>query len=386
MKISVRKDILKTLLKKEFKQLFRDKRMLVMLFVTPMIMLILLGYGVNTDVKKIKIAIFDEDRTSESRKFIRIFIASPYFTYYTYLESENEIADLLNKGKVDIFMHIPVRFSKNVKSGKHVDVQIILDGTDSNRAAMIMAYINQITNEFSLDYFTSRIKLLILSRGIGGVRISETIGIQERALFNPELLSRNFYLPGVLGLLISVLTIMLTSMAVVKEKESGTIEQIIVTPLRPVEYIIGKTMPFAIIAFFDLCIIPLMAIIWFNVPFNGNFIFLLISGMIYIISALAVGLYISTVSKTQQEAMLSTFVYFLPAMLFSGFVFPIYAMPEMIRLITYINPMRYFIEIIRGIFLKGVGITVLWPQLIILVFMGVLLLVLSVRRFARRME
>ena len=386
MKISVRKDILKTLLKKEFKQLFRDKRILITLFISPMVMLILQGYGVSTDVKKIKIAIFDEDRTSESRKFTRIFTASPYFTYYTYLESENEITDLLNKGKADIFMHIPVRFSKNVKSGKHVDVQIILDGTDSNRAAMVMAYINQITNEFSLEYFTSRIKLLILSRGIGGVRISETIGIQERALFNPELISRNFFLPGVLILLISVVTIMLTSMAIVKEKESGTIEQIIVSPLRPVEYIIGKIMPFTAIAFFDIIIISLIAILWFNVPFNGSFIFLLISGMLYIISALAVGLFISTVSKTQQEAMLSTFVYFLPAMLFSGFVFPIYAMPKIIQLITYINPIRYGIEIVRGIFLKGIGISMLWPQLIILAFMGIVLLILSIRRVARRME
>jgi ABC-2 type transport system permease protein len=386
MEIPVRKNILKTLLKKEFKQLFRDKRMIFMLFITPMVMLILLGYGVNTDVKKVMTAVLDEDRTSESRKFIRYFTSSEYFTYYAYLESGKEITGLLDKGKVELFMHIPAGFSKNIKSGKPVSVQIIEDGTDSNRAAVIMSYVTQITNEFSLNYFTNRIKMLILSRGIAGIRVSETIGIRERALFNPELTSRNFYLPGVLGLLITVLTIMLTSMAVVKEKESGNIEQIIVSPLKPVEYIIGKVMPFTIIAFFDICIIPLIAIIWFDVPFNGSFIFLLFSGMIYIISALAVGLFISTVSKTQQEAMLSTFVYFLPAMLFSGFVFPIYAMPTSIQLIAYINPLRYFIEIVRGIFLKGVGITVLWPQLIILIFMGIILLSLSVRRFARRME
>ena len=216
--------------------------------------------------------------------------------------------------------------------------------------------------------------------------VSETIGIRERALFNPELLSRNFFLPGVLILMITIVTIMLTSMSIVKEKESGTIEQIIVSPLRPVEYIIGKIMPFSVIAFFDICTISLVAIFWFKVPFNGSFIFLLIAGMLYIISALAVGLFISTVSKTQQEAMLSTFLYFLPAMLFSGFIFPVYAMPKSIQLITYVNPIRYAIEIIRGIFLKGIGIRMLWPQIIVLMSIGTILLMSSIKRVARRME
>ena len=168
--IPVRKDILKTILKKEFKQLFRDKRVLVMLFVTPVIMLTLLGYGANTDVKKISIAVLDEDRTSESRKFIRIFTSSEYFNYYAYLESPKEVSELLDTGKAELFMHIPVSFSRNIKSGKHTDVQIIVDGTDSNRAAVIMSYVTQITNNFSLNYFTKRIRMLILGRDLGGVR------------------------------------------------------------------------------------------------------------------------------------------------------------------------------------------------------------------------
>lgn len=360
--------------------------MMTTLFLSPMIMLFLLGYAVNTDVKNITMAVLDDDKSSESRKFIRKFTASEYFIYSSSLSSEKEIDELLDKGKVDLFLHIPRGFSKRIKSGKDTSVQLILDGTDSNRAAVIMSYVNQITGDFSLDYFKDRIKLLILSRGADSMRMKETIGIQERFLFNPELASRNFFLPGVVGLLISLVTIMLTSMAVVKEKESGTIEQIIVSPLRSVEYIAGKTLPFVIIAFIDICLVTFVGILWFQVPFNGSFIFLLFSGLIYILSTLAIGLFLSTISRTQQQAMLSTFIYFMPSMLFSGFVFPIYAMPEIIQAITYLNPLRYFIVILRGIFLKGVGITVLWPQLIMLLILGISLFTLSVRRFARRME
>ncbi len=386
MRTPIRRNILKSLLVKEFKQVFRDKRMRVTLFLSPLIMLFLLGYAVNTDVKMIKMAILDEDKSAESRRFIEKFISSGYFFYHTDLVSGKEINQLLDKGEAEIFLHIPVGFSKDVKSGKPTSVQLILDGTDSNRASVIVSYATQITNEFSLNYFKDRIKMLVLSRSMDGIKIKENIGIRERALFNPDLVSRNFYLPGVLGLLISVVTIMLTSMAVVKEKESGTIEQIIVSPLRPVEYIAGKTLPFAIIGFTDMFLITFITILIFGVPFNGSFIFLLFCGIVYIISSLSIGLYISTISRTQQQAMLSTFIYFMPAMLFSGFIFPIYSMPMSIQIITYFNPLRYFIIIIRGIFLKGVGITVLWPELFALFLMGIVLFSLSVRRFAKRME
>ncbi len=386
MKTGARKEIFKTLLIKEFKQIFRDRRMVAMLFLPPVLLLFLLGYAVNTDVRSIRMAVLDEDRTAESREFIRIFSSSGYFLYNADLESPGEINGILDRGDADLYLHIPRGFSRKVKSGRNTDVQIIMDGTDSNRAAVINSYISRITGEFSLDYFRERIKMLVLSRNTPGLRFKEPVEVRERALFNPELRSRNFYLPGVLGLLISIITIMLTSMAVVKEKESGTIEQIIVSPLTPLEYIAGKTLPFAIIGFVDICLITVLAITWFGVPFNGSFGFLLLSGLFYILSALAVGLYISTVSKTQQEAMLSSFLFLLPAMLLSGFIFPVYAMPVSVQLITYFNPLRYFMTIIRGIFLKGIGISVLWPQILVLFLISLLLLTLSIRRFARRME
>lgn len=382
----VRKDILKSMVIKEFRQLFRDKRMLMPLFAAPVMMLFVLGYAVNLDVREIRMAVLDENGSSESRDFIRTFTGSGYFLPVAYLESGKELSRLMDSNKVDVFLHIKRDFSGRIKSGKGTEVQLILDGTDSNRAAVITAYVNQIAADFSLEYFRDRVRMLVLSRGAGGMRMKENVTVNERALFNPDLASRNFFLPGVIGLLVALITIMLTSMSIVKERESGTMEQIIVSPIRPLEYIAGKTLPFAIVGFIDIIVVTVIAIAWFGVPFNGSFLFLLFSGLLYILSTLAVGLYISTVSRTQQQAMLSSFIFFLPAILFSGFMFPIYAMPVSIQAVTFLNPMRYFMTIIRGVFLKGVGIGTLWPEMLALLFIGAVLMLLSVRRFARRME
>ncbi len=386
MESPIRMNIIINLLKKEFIQILRDRRTVIILFLQPLIMLFIMGYAVNMDVKKIKIAILDEDKTPGSREFMQKFISSEYFVFYDYLNSSKQMNEYMDKGEIDVFMHIPANFSKNVKSGKKTDIQLIVDGTNSNTASIINAYIEQITSDFSFNYFTDRIRALVLNRDTGGMKLKEVIDLQERVLFNPELKSRNFYLPGLVGLLITLIGIMLTSMTVVKEKEAGTIEQIIVSPLKPIEYIVGKLLPFIIIAFIHICLVTFGAIFWFNVPFRGSFLFLLFSGLVYLLATLPIGLFISTVSRTQQEAMLSSFLYFMPAMLFSGFVFPIYVMPESVQILTYFIPLRYFIKIIRGVFLKGVGFSVLWPEIIILLIFGIVLFTLSVRRFARRME
>jgi ABC-2 type transport system permease protein len=386
MELPIRINIIRSLLKKEFKQILRDRRTMIVLFLQPLIMLFIMGYAVNMDVKKIKIAILDEDKTHESREFLQKFISSEYFVFYDYLNSSKQMNEYMDKGEIDVFMHIPANFSKDIKSGKKTDIQLILDGTNSNTASIINAYIEQITNDFSFKYFKDRIRALVLNRDTGGMKLTEVIDIQERVLFNPELKSRNFYLPGLVGLLITLIGIMLTSMTVVKEKEAGTIEQIIVSPLKSSEYILGKILPFIIIAFIHICLVTFGAIFWFNVPFRGSFVFLLFSGFVYLLATLPIGLFISTVSRTQQEAMLSSFLYFMPAMLFSGFVFPIYVMPVSIQILTYFIPMRYFIKIIRGVFLKGIGFSVLWPEILILMVFAVVLFTLSVRRFARRME
>ncbi len=382
----MRVNILKSFIVKEFRQILRDNRMKMMLFGAPVLMLVIFGYAVNTDVVNIRMAVLDSSRSSESRSFLERFTASGYFVYYTNAESPDMGAAALDRGDVDMFINIPYDFSRNLKKGKQAAVQIIVDGSDSSRSSVILAYISQITNDYSERFLEKSVMLTMRNRGTGTVISAGGVMLNERTLFNPELKSRNFFLPGVLGLLVALITIMMTSMSVVKERESGTIEQIIVSPIKPLEFVTGKTLPFAIVGFVDIVIIAFVTIVWFRVPFNGSFILMLLCGGFYIICTLGVGLYISTISQTQQQAMLSTFLFFIPSIILSGFIFPIYAMPPVFRIITLVNPMRYFIDITRGIFLKGVGVTVLWESILALGFLSVIFLALSVRRVNRRFE
>ncbi|HPJ41866.1 MAG TPA: ABC transporter permease [Spirochaetota bacterium] len=382
----MRVNILKSFIVKEFRQILRDNRMKMMLFGAPVLMLVIFGYAVNTDVVNIRMAVLDSSRSSESRSFLERFTASGYFVYYTNAESPDMGAAALDRGDVDMFINIPYDFSRNLKKGKQAAVQIIVDGSDSSRSSVILAYISQITNDYSERFLEKSVMLTMRNRGTGTVISAGGVMLNERTLFNPELKSRNFFLPGVLGLLVALITIMMTSMSVVKERESGTIEQIIVSPIKPLEFVTGKTLPFAIVGFVDIVVIAFITIVWFRVPFNGSFILMLLCGGFYIICTLGVGLYISTISQTQQQAMLSTFLFFIPSIILSGFIFPIYAMPPVFRIITLVNPMRYFIDITRGIFLKGVGVTVLWESILALGFLSVIFLALSVRRVNRRFE
>ncbi len=383
------------MVKKEFAQALRDPRMRGILFGTPLLMIIVFGYAVNTDVKDIRLAVMDEDKTFMSRGLTEKFTGSGYFSLAAYLHSQNELGPLMDTGEVEAFLHLEKGLSKKVKSGRTSAIQVIIDGSDSNRAAVISAYVNGIAQDFFLEKYFNRVKTAVLLRAsiasavgvdVSGLTMSRGVRVIERTFFNPSLLSRNFFLPGIIGFIISLITIMLTSMSIVKERETGTIEQIIVSPIRPFEFIMGKTVPFAIVGFIDMCLVAAVAIFWFDVPFKGNILFLFFSGLLYILSTLSVGIFISTISRTQQQAMLSFFLFFIPAILFSGFVFPIYAMPAPIQAVTYLDPLMYFIIIIRGVFLKGVGIAVLWKELLALFFIGILLMFLSSRRLRRRLE
>lgn len=382
----MRVNILKSFIAKEFRQILRDNRMKMMLFGAPVLMLVIFGYAVNTDVVNIRMAVLDSSRSSESRSFVEKFTSSGYFLYTAAVESPDNGAELLDRGDVDIFINIPYNFTENLKRGKQSQVQIIVDGSDSSRSSVILAYISQITSDYSGRFLEDKVMISMRNRGTGVAISAGGVVLEERSLFNPELKSRNFFLPGVLGLLVALITIMMTSMSVVKERESGTIEQIIVSPVKPAEFVAGKTVPFAIVGFIDIIVITFVTIVWFRVPFNGSFLLLILCGGFYIICTLGVGLYISTISQTQQQAMLSTFLFFIPSIILSGFIFPIYAMPLFFRLITLINPMRYFIELIRAIFLKGIGVTLIWESMLALGILSVILLALSVRRVNRRFE
>ncbi len=396
MKKIMRFEIIKSFVKKEFKQLLRDMRMRGVLFGAPLMMIIIFGNAVNTDVNDINLAVLDEDKTSMSREVMERFTGSDYFLIHSYLASESEIEPAVSSRDVDAVLRFKTGFSKTVKDGNEGSLQVLIDGSNSIRASVILSYVNEIIGSLSQELYGKRIQLTMVQMMADQNQNIQTayrpaiatnqVVLKERYFFNPELKSRNFYLPGVIGLLIGLITTMLTSMSIVKERETGTIEQIIVSPLNPMEYILGKTIPYAIIGLVDMLIVSLVAIFWFNVPFRGSIVFLILAGFLFILSTLSVGLYISTISKTQQQAMLSFFLFFMPAILLSGFAFPIYPMPETIQFLTYLNPLRYFMTIIRGVFLKGTSMYELWQEIIPLFLMGVTLLYLSSRRFSRGFE
>lgn len=398
MKGLIRRHIIASIIKKEFAQVLRDPRMRNVLLAAPLVMLVILGYAVNMDVNLVRIAVLDEEKSQISRSIIEKFTGSGYFVIHSYLLSEKELSPLMDRATIEAYLHIGKGLSKKIKTGRTAEIQVIIDGTDSNRAAIISAYVNEIMQMFFIDEYMKRIKSTVLFRaasmpgaandaaGSSGFVMSKGVRVIDRVFYNPTISSRNYFLPGIIAFLVSLITIMLTSMSIVKERESGTMEQITVSPIRPMEFILGKTIPFAVIGFMDMFLVTLITIFWFNVPFKGNIIFLFIAGLFYILSTLSVGIYISTISRTQQQALMSFFMFFLPAILFSGFAFPIYTMPEIIQIITYLNPLMYFIVIIRGVFLKGVGIALLWKELAILIVIGILLMSISARRLSKRLE
>jgi len=269
-------------------------------------------------------------------------------------------------------------FEDDLRAGRTAQLQVIVDGTDSNTAGIVLDYSAKIARQFSQNVLDTR-----YARLKGVPQEPAQVAVQTRAWFNENLESRNFYVPGVIAIIVLLITLMLTSMAVVREKEIGTMEQIMVSPITPAEFILGKTVPFALIGFADVIGITLVGVLWFEVPIRGNLLLLLGATTLYLMTTLGVGLLISTVSGTQQQAMMSTFFFYFPAVLLSGFMFPIANMPELVQWLTYLNPLRYFLVIVRGIFLKGVGPSILWPQMAALAVMGLAMLWLASRRFRK---
>jgi ABC-2 type transport system permease protein len=358
---------------KEFIQIFRDKRMKAIVFVIPLLQTMVFGYAVTTDVNNIPTAIYDLDRSFESRELARRFIASGYFQVVARPGSPAQLRDLLDRATVSVAVQINRGFSAEVNRRIPTSIQVLADGTDSNTATVALDYANRIILKFARDL------------GDDGSRQPAKIDVRTRAWYNPELKSKNYNVPGVIAMVIMLTSLLLTSMAVVREREIGTMEQLMVTPLRPVEFILGKTIPFAIIAFFDMVLITVFAVLKFNIPIRGPLYLLPLSTAIYLLSVLGIGLFISTLAKTLQQALMATFLFYMPAVLLSGFMFPIENMPDIFQYMTYANPLRYFLVIIRGIFLKGNGISILWPQIAALLIIGIAVITLSSLRFRKRL-
>lgn len=371
---------IKNILIKEFIQIFRDPRMKAVIFIMPLVQVMVFGYAVTTDVDNISTAIYDLDQSAHSRQLVREFTYSGYFEVKRNISLDKQQKDLIDKSVVSTVIRINPGFAQDLTAGRTAEVQLIVDGTDSNTASIILSYANQIIEKYSSKILDKRLK--------GTPQKSNDfpkIELKTRAWFNENLESRNFYVPGVIALIVMLITLLLTSMAIVREKEIGTIEQLIVSPIRSYELILGKLLPFAVIGIVDAVLVTLVGVLWFKVPIEGNILLLFISTCLYLLTTLGVGLFISTLASTQQEAMMSTFFFYFPAVLLSGFMFPIANMPKIIQYSTYLNPLRYFLVILRGIFLKGSSINILWPQMLILLTMGVGILTLSSIRFQKRL-
>jgi ABC-2 type transport system permease protein len=366
---------------KELIQVLRDKRMRITLIVPPILQLIIFGYAANLDVRNIPTAIRDLDQTVDSRELLSRFESSKYFAVVAFPETPGEVENRVRKGEVILSIEIPSGFSRKLKKGDTSPVQILLDGTESNTGMIALGYVGQILSDYS-----SAVILRRLNRE--GLIDFEEVGVdlQHRVWFNPNFESRLFYIPGVIAAIAFLIPIILTAQAIVREKEMGTLEQIMVTPIRPWELMVGKTLPFALIGFLDVIMISILGVLWFGVPFRGNPLILLLSTILFLMSSVGIGLFMSTVSSTQQQAQISAFFFNMPVFILSGFAFPIENMPQWIQYLTYGNPLRYFLVIIRGVFLKGTGFDILWPQMLPLAFWGVFMIVLSSLRFRKRLK
>lgn len=378
------------IMRKELIQTLREPRMRNMLIMPPVIQLIIFGFAANMDVDRARLAWMDMDRTQESRDFLSRMQGSGRFDLVAVPEHEDAMQSLLDHGDVDVVVRVMPGFARDIARGRTAEVQLLLDGSNSNTASIISNYATQTAAQFSRVAMQDqqRVKLVGRTFASGGPIKPPIPSVQAetRIWFNPDLKSRNYFVPGVVVNIIMLVTLSLTSMAIVREKEIGTMEQLMVTPIRPIELILGKCLPFVGIGIFDAALAVSVALLLFRVPFRGNLLVLLISSILFILTTLGSGLFISTISRTQQQAMMSTFLFFQPAFLLSGFSFPIRNMPDSIRWLTWINPVRYFLEIVRGIFLKGSGVSILWPQMLALFVIGGTILVASAARFHKKLD
>ena len=369
------------LLVKELIQVLRDKRLRMTLIFPPLFQLIIFGYAANLDVKHIRAAARDLDQSVESRDLITRFSSSKYFDIVAFPQTPKEIEGLIKKGEIALSIEVPSGFSRKLKKGDTASVQILIDGTESNTAMIALGYINRILSDFSTMVLVKR-----LDRA-GMIGFEETgVEMEQRTWFNPNFESRLFFIPGVIASIAFLVPIILTAQAVVREREIGTLEQIMVTPLRPWELVVGKTLPFALLGLLDVIMIALIGVFWFEVPLRGNPFILLLGNVLFLMSSVGIGLFISTISSTQQQAQISTFFFSMPAFILSGFVFPLENLPAWIQYLTYANPLRYFLVIIRGVFLKGNGLDILWPQMLALAILGGLMILMSSLRFQKKLK
>ena len=373
---------LRVLVWKEFLELRLNPRLFGIVVVAPILQLTLLGYAATTDINDVPIVVADGDRSAASRELVGRFEASRNFTVIDTVTSVTDIDPYLESGAAWLVLSIPGGYGVQVESGAGAVLQIVADGTDSNSTTTALGYATALIGEYARELVENRVTA---SPQAGTTSSGTAIDARMRVWFNPQLESRHFMIPGVLALVLLVVTTNLAAMAIVREKEIGTLEQLNVTPLRRWELIVGKLLPYGLIGVLDVLLVTAVAVFWFEVPLRGNFWLLFAICVLYVVCTLGLGLFVSTISNTQQQAMMTaTFFFLMPMIYLSGFVFPIENMPGAIQWVTYVIPLRYFLVIVRGIFLKGVGLDVLWPQVAALATWGAVVLTLAVLRSTKR--
>jgi ABC-2 type transport system permease protein len=373
---------LKQLIIKEFIQVFRDKRTRFILIGPPIIQMMVFGYAATYEIRHVPTVVLDLDHSQESRELVSRFTSSPYFYVKKELTNSRELGDLIEEGKTTVGLEIDAGFAQKLRAGETAPLQVIVDATNSNTALIASGYISQIALGFAQSYQKDRIDRIAPQLR----EVMPSVELQPRPWYNPGLSSRWFFVPGIIGSLTVVLVITLTAFAVVREREIGTLEQIMVTPIRPAEFILGKTLPFFLIGIFDVTLIAVVGSLWFEVPFRGHVWVLATGAVLFILCMLGVGLLISTVSSTQQQAMVTAFFFIMPAITFSGFGFPISTMPRWMQLFSYVIPLRYFLTVIRGTYLKGVGMDILWPQMAAMAGLAAGLLTAAILRFHKALD
>ncbi len=373
MKISPRRA--RVLIRKEMRQLLRDPKTKRIMFAAPLIQLLLFGYAVNTDVRNVATVVVDQDRTTESRLLQETLTASGYFRIVEVGDHPRQIESALDGGAAVMGVQIPPGFSRDLKAGRSATAQILIDGTSSNTATVAQGYAGRIIRDFAADQGAAR-----------GLEQTGGIQLRSRAWYNPDLSSQVYNVPGVIGLLLLLMALLLTALAVVRERELGTLEQLMVSPISPLELILGKTVPVVVVCLFDLVLVTVLAILWFHIPLRGSVGALVLASFLYILAGLGAGLFISAISRTQQEAFLTMFLFILPAIILSGFMYPIDTMPEVFQHLTLLNPVRYFMEMVRGIFLKGQGVLDLWGHYLALTGMALIAIFGASFRFKKSLE
>jgi ABC-2 type transport system permease protein len=364
--------------RKEFIQIIRDYRSLALALINPVILLCIFGFALSLDVNNVPLAIWNQDKSQVSADFIQNFKNSRYFNIVGYFDNYNQLQNYIDRRKALMAMVIPKDFSKYIQSNQAAPVQLLVDGSDANTATIAMGYVNAVVAGYNVKFIADSLAKL-------GMKNISPIDLRPRVWFNEDLKSKNYIVPGLIALIMMMIAAQLASITVAREWERGTMEQLISTPIRRGELILGKFIPYFIIGFFDLLVAISMGQFVFHVPFRGNLVLLLILSSIFLTGALSQGIYFSIVAKNQRMAtQLAVLTTFLPTFILSGFIFPIYNMPKVIQIITYVVPARYFIAILKGIYLKGEGLNLLWKQVLFLLIFAIFIIVSAYRRFQKK--